>query len=157
MVLWSSPAAVLRAVRSMSRLAVRLIIPGRRGRSLDLDTRLPVVPPDREEPMRSPVFHRVSVGGVTFDGIVAGDGPYLACQLNGGVALGIAGLLCLGQRAATRRSAGGSSNTTTKPASSSRPGFDRDAIRTLSPARRPRSSRSCLFTDPSCERRSGSV
>ena len=29
---------------------------------------------------------------MTFEGVISGDGPYLSCQMNGGVALGPAGL-----------------------------------------------------------------
>jgi len=42
--------------------------------------------------MRNRIFHQVSIGGMTFEGVISGDGPYLSCQMSGGVALGPAGL-----------------------------------------------------------------
>ena len=45
-----------------------------------------------DEVMHNRVFHQARIGGMTFDGIVAGDGPYLSCRMNGGVALGVSGL-----------------------------------------------------------------
>jgi hypothetical protein len=42
--------------------------------------------------MRNRMFHQARIGGMAFDGIISGDGPYLSCQLNGGVALGVSGL-----------------------------------------------------------------
>ena len=38
------------------------------------------------------VFHQVKIAGMTFRGIVSGDGPFLSCLHNGGVALGVSGL-----------------------------------------------------------------
>jgi hypothetical protein len=62
--------------------------------------------------MRNRIFHQVSIAGMTFEGIIAGDGPYLSCRMDGGVALGPAGLRYFqpepwGTRR-TSRSAGGS-------------------------------------------------
>ena len=42
--------------------------------------------------MRNRIFQKVSIAGMTFEGVISGDGPYLSCQTNGGVALGPAGL-----------------------------------------------------------------
>ena len=42
--------------------------------------------------MRNRTFHQVSIASMTFEGVISGDGPYLLCQMNGGVALGPAGL-----------------------------------------------------------------
>ena len=42
--------------------------------------------------MRNRTFHQLSIAGMIFEGIIAGDGPYLSCQTNGGVALRPAGL-----------------------------------------------------------------
>ena len=39
--------------------------------------------------MRNRIFHQARIAGLTFDGIIAGDEPYLSCQINGGVALGV--------------------------------------------------------------------
>jgi hypothetical protein len=42
--------------------------------------------------MRNRTFHQVSIAGMTFEGIISSDGPDLSCQMNGGVAIGPAGL-----------------------------------------------------------------
>lgn len=42
--------------------------------------------------MRNRVFHQVSIAGMTFEGVISGDGPYLSCQKGSGEALGPAGL-----------------------------------------------------------------
>ena len=42
--------------------------------------------------MRNRTFHRASIGDMMFDGVVSADGPYLSCQMSGGVALGVSGL-----------------------------------------------------------------
>jgi hypothetical protein len=42
--------------------------------------------------MHNRTFHQVSIGGMTFEGIVSRDGPYLSCRMKGGVALGPSGL-----------------------------------------------------------------
>ena len=42
--------------------------------------------------MRNRIFPQAKIAGMTFDGIIAGDGPYLSCQMNGGVALGVCSL-----------------------------------------------------------------
>jgi hypothetical protein len=42
--------------------------------------------------MRNRVFHQARIAGRTFEGVISGDGPYLSCQMNGGVAIGPAGL-----------------------------------------------------------------
>ena len=42
--------------------------------------------------MRNRVFHQVAIGGLTFDGIISADGPYVLCHTGGGVALGVSGL-----------------------------------------------------------------
>ena len=41
--------------------------------------------------MRNRVFHRCSIGGIAFEGIVSADGPCLSSD-TGGVALGVSGL-----------------------------------------------------------------
>lgn len=42
--------------------------------------------------MRNRTFHHATIAGMAFEGVLSGDGPYLSCQLNGGVALGVSGL-----------------------------------------------------------------
>jgi hypothetical protein len=42
--------------------------------------------------LRNRIFHQARIAGMTCEGIISGDGPYLSCQMNGGVALGPAGL-----------------------------------------------------------------
>jgi hypothetical protein len=41
--------------------------------------------------MRNRMFHQVRIGGMTFEGVIATDGPYLSTEA-GGVALGVSGL-----------------------------------------------------------------
>ena len=42
--------------------------------------------------VRNRVFHQAMIAGLTFDGIISADGPYVSCQEGGGVALGVSGL-----------------------------------------------------------------
>jgi hypothetical protein len=42
--------------------------------------------------VRNRIFHQVRIAGITFEGVISGDGPYLSCQMGGGVVLGPAGL-----------------------------------------------------------------
>jgi hypothetical protein len=42
--------------------------------------------------MRNRTFHQARIADMIFEGIVAGDGPYISCQINGGVALGVSSL-----------------------------------------------------------------
>ena len=42
--------------------------------------------------VRNRVFHQATIAGLTFDGIISADGPYISCQAGGGVALGVSGL-----------------------------------------------------------------
>ncbi len=42
--------------------------------------------------MRNRMFHQASIAGLTFDGIISADGPYVSCRASGGVALGVSGL-----------------------------------------------------------------
>lgn len=42
--------------------------------------------------VRNRVFHQATIAGLTFDGIISADGPYVSCQTGGGVALGVSGL-----------------------------------------------------------------
>lgn len=53
--------------------------------------------------MRNRTFHRATIGGVAFEGILSGDGPYLSCQTDGGVALGVSGLRQYQPATETRR------------------------------------------------------
>ena len=41
--------------------------------------------------VRNGVFHQADIAGLTFDGIISADGPYVSCR-TGGVALGVSGL-----------------------------------------------------------------
>ena len=45
-----------------------------------------------EQRMRNRIFHQARIAGTTFEGIISGDGPYLSCQMNRGVARGPSGL-----------------------------------------------------------------
>jgi hypothetical protein len=42
--------------------------------------------------MNNRIFHQVRIAGMTFDGIIAGDGPSLSCRMSGSVALGVSSL-----------------------------------------------------------------
>ena len=42
--------------------------------------------------LRNRVFHRATIGGLSFEGIVSADGPYVWCRAGGGVALGMSGI-----------------------------------------------------------------
>ena len=72
---------------------------------------------------------------MTFDGIVAGDGPYLSCRMNAGVALGVASLRHFQPSPRRIRRTPPLGWWVVKYENEERiflPGFDRDAIRTLS-------------------------
>jgi hypothetical protein len=42
--------------------------------------------------MRNRIFHEVRIAGITFEGIISADGPYISSSTAGGVALGVSGL-----------------------------------------------------------------
>ncbi len=43
--------------------------------------------------MRNRVFHQARIAGITFEGIISADGPYISSlTLTGGVALGVSAL-----------------------------------------------------------------
>jgi hypothetical protein len=84
--------------------------------------------------MRNRIFHQVSIAGMTFEGIIAGDGPYLSCRMDGGVALGPAGLRYFQPERGTRRTLP-LGWWVVKYSNEERiflPGFDRAAVRSLS-------------------------
>ena len=85
--------------------------------------------------MHNRVFHQARIGGMTFDGIVAGDGPYLSCRMNGGVALGVSGLRYFQPLPEGTHRTPPLGWWVVKYHREERiflPGFDRDAIRALS-------------------------
>lgn len=85
--------------------------------------------------MRNRIFHQARIGGMEFDGIIAGDGPYLSCQLKGGVALGVCGLRYFQPQPEGPHRTPPHGWWVVKYRDEERvflPGFDRAAIRTLS-------------------------
>lgn len=42
--------------------------------------------------MRNRVFHQATICGITFEGIISADGPYIVSSTIGGVALGVSAL-----------------------------------------------------------------
>lgn len=42
--------------------------------------------------MHNRTFHQATIAGLTFEGIISADGPYVSCQMGGGVALGVSGI-----------------------------------------------------------------
>jgi hypothetical protein len=85
--------------------------------------------------MRNRIFHQVRIGGMTFDGVLTGDGPYLSCQTSGGVALGVCGLRHFRPVAEGARHTPPHGWWVVKYQDEERiflPGFDRATIRTLS-------------------------
>jgi hypothetical protein len=85
--------------------------------------------------MRNRIFHRARIGGMMFEGIMAGSGPTLSCPTTGGVALGVSGLRQFQPKALGSRRPPPSGWWVVKYYVEERiflPDFDRAAIRILS-------------------------
>lgn len=85
--------------------------------------------------MRNRVFHQVRIAGITFEGIISADGPYIASSTAGGVALGVSALRDFQPEALGSRHASPFGWWVVKYYSEERiflPHFDRNAIRDLS-------------------------
>jgi hypothetical protein len=88
-----------------------------------------------QQPMRNRVFHQARIAGITFEGIISADGPYIASSTTGGVALGVSALRDFQPEALGPRHAPPSGWWVVKYYIEERiflPHFDRDAIRELS-------------------------
>jgi hypothetical protein len=85
--------------------------------------------------MRNRVFHQATIGGITFEGIISADGPYIVSSTIGGVALGVSALRNFQPDASGLRRAPPSGWWVVKYYGEARiflPDFDQVAIRKLS-------------------------
>ena len=85
--------------------------------------------------MRNRVFHQARIAGITFEGIISADGPYISSSTAGGVALGVSALRDFQPDALGSRRSLPAGWWVVKYYSEERiflPGFDLAAIRELS-------------------------
>ena len=85
--------------------------------------------------MRNRVFHQTRIAGLTFEGIISADGPYISSSTAGGVALGVSALRDFQPEATGPRHSPPSGWWVVKYYAEARiflPDFDRAAIRELS-------------------------
>jgi len=88
-----------------------------------------------EDAMRNRIFHQRTIAGMTFEGLISADGPYLSGPTQGGVALGPAGLRYFQPASHSARHTPSLGWWVVKYYGEERiflPGFDRTAVRDLS-------------------------